>query len=236
MEVKETEARDRAEVDVNGQRFDLRDFVVSGRDVLTASGHVPASGFLLILARRGRTRLIGPDDKIDMREERGAIFRASPGDQAYTFTLDEVGQVWGAEAIEVTELLALWPVAEGRELVLERGSEPDVVLREGGVVSFAPGGVEHIVSRPKRPDRFVLVSVFATAGVFPAEGALRVKVSTPVSEVIARAAKALGVVPGTDWIVTAGERDINPGLTFEQNGLSGTVELGWGPREGGGGA
>lgn len=235
MEQSEAASRGKLVVGVNGQSFEFDDSEVLGREILTVSGYLPPTEHILIQVRDGRSRLLGPDDRVDLRQARGAVFRAFPGDRAWTFTLNEIGQVWGSEMMDVSELRSLWTVPDGWELVLEREDEPDIVLTEGGVVSFAPGGVEDIVSRPPRPG-FVLVSVVTTAGVFPTEGSLRVKASVLISEVIERARRALNIVPGADWIVTVGSSDINPALTFEAAGLSGTVELFWGPREGGGGA
>jgi len=219
---------------VNGRTYDSSDPDPSGRDILNLAGLAPASEHQLILIRNNRTHLIELDDKIELKTEGGAVFRAFRDDRAYSWTLDEIGQVWGAETLEVDELISLFSIAPNEELVLERGAEPDTVLQPGGSVSFAEPGTEHIVTRRKRPE-FLLVSVFTTAGVFPAEGALRVTPDILVSAVLARAAKKLGLTDTTDWVVTVDGRDINPVATFAQNALSGAVELNWSPREGGGG-
>lgn len=235
MDILEGGPHSRDEVDVNGQSYDLGDPVVLGREILTVSGHLPATEHQLILIRRGRSRLIGSDDKVDLRQERGAVFRAFRSDRTWAFTLDEGGQVWGAEILDVSELRHLWDVPTGLELVLERDDDADVVLTAGGEVNLGGAGVEDIVTRPPKPG-FVLVSVHSTAGVYPAEGSIRVKESTTIANVIERARDALQVVPGTDWIIQVGTRDIDPSLTFAGAMLAGTVELAWGPREGGGGA
>lgn len=224
------------EANVNGEAHRFGDPVVLGREILTEAGFVPATEHVLILVHHGRSRLIGPDDKVDLRELRGATFHATESDRTWSFTLNEIGQVWGAETMDASDLRKFWQVGGDRELVLEREDQPDVVLTQDGVVSFAPGGVEHLVTRHPRPGSFVLVSVTTTSGVFPAEGALRVRSSTPISEVIERARIALGVAAVTDWIVTVGTRDIDGSVSFEAAGLTGSVDLTWGPREGGGGA
>ncbi len=235
MDVETAEAiTSHRHVVVNGQTYDNSDPDPSGRDILNLAGLAPASEHQLILIRDNRTHLIELDDKIELKAEGGAVFRAFRDDRAYSWTLDEIGQVWCAETLEVDELISLFSIAPDDELVLERGAEPDVVLQPGGSVSFAEPGTEHIVTRRKRPE-FLLVSVFTTAGVFPAEGALRVTPETLVSAVLARAAKKLELTDTADWVVTVDGRDINPAATFAQNALSGTVELNWSPREGGGG-
>jgi hypothetical protein len=221
-------------VTLNGETYETADQVQDGRDLLGLASLEPASEHVLITVRKNRTRLIGLEDKVDLKVEKGAVFRAWLGDRAYTWTLDEIGQVWGAETMEVDELVSLFSIDDDKELVLEREDEPDVVLQPGGVISFAERGSEDIVTRRKRPD-FVLVTVFTTAGVFPAQGALRVRAESLVSEFLERAARKLDLQGTETWVVTFDGRDINPAQTFAQNALTGVVELDWGPREGGGG-
>lgn len=219
---------------VNGQTYEADDAKLTGREILTLANKAPASEYQLILVRKNRTRLVGLDDKVDLKVETDAIFRAFEGDRTYSWTLDEIGQVWGADSIEVDELMSLFHVDPGMELVLERDDQPDVVLHAGGAVSFEERGTEDIVTRHKKPE-FVLVTIFTTAGVFPAEGAVRARPEDLVSEILQRAAKKLHLKDTESWVVMVDGRDVNPALTFAQNGLSGTVELDWSPREGGGG-
>ncbi|WP_421736552.1 multiubiquitin domain-containing protein [Caulobacter sp.] len=222
-------------VPLNGEVYQSDDPVLTGRDLLGLGGLAPASEFILVMVKSRRTRLIGLDDKIDLREVGGAVFRAALGDRAFTFTLDEVGEVWCAETIEVDDFLTLFHVPEGHDLVLERVDQPDVVLRPGGSLSFAPRGAEHLITRPgTRPDQ-VLVTVFATAGVFPAEGALRVPASALVQTVLQLAAEALHIADTAGWVVSIDGRSIDPAQSFADNGLAGAVELDWSAPEGGGG-
>lgn len=221
-------------VQVNGQIYDNDDPVVSGRDVLGLAGLKPSTEFQLIQVRKNRTHLKGADDKIDLKAESGSIFRAFEGDRSFSWTLDEISQVWGAETLEVDELIELFSIDSDHELVLERGDEPDIVLRPGGSVSLAERGTEDIVTRRKKPE-FVLVSVFTTAGIYPAEGAVRVKPDELVVAILEKAAKKLDLKDTESWVVTYDNREINPALSFAQNALIGTVELDWSPREGGGG-
>jgi hypothetical protein len=221
-------------VTVNGQLYETDDAEQTGRDLLTLAGLAPASEYQLILVRSNRTHLIGLDDKVDLKTEKGAVFRAFEDDRSYSWTLDEIGQVWGAPTLEVDELINLFEISRDKELVLERDDEPDVVLRPGGVISFEEKGTEHIVTRHKKPE-FVIVTVFTTAGIFPAQGAVRARPDELVSTVLERAAKRLDLKDTAGWVVTVDGRSINPTMTFAQNGLSGAVELDWSPPEGGGG-
>lgn len=213
-----------------------RDKIVTGREALTRGGLKPPSDYRLILAAGGRTQLVELDAEIDLRDYVAPRFYALQSDRVFSFTVDEIDQVWGNETIPVDLLVKLVAVPPDRELVLERAGEPDIVLSSGGTVSLAGKAVEHLHTRPKAPHDLVEVTVFTTSGTFPEEGALRVTSDTLVSRVLARAAAKLGLTDTTDWIVTVGGRDINPSHSFTQNGLAGRVELEWGPREGGGGA
>jgi hypothetical protein len=221
-------------VTVNGQVYETDDAEQTGRELLTLAGLAPASEYQLILIRNHRTHLIGLDDKIDLKAEKGRGFRAFEGDRSYSWTLDEIGQVWGAPTLDVDELISLFEIRPDKELVLERDDEPDVVLRSGGVISFEEKGAEHIVTRHKKPE-FVLVTVFTTAGIFPAQGAVRARPDELVSTVLERAAKKLDLKDTATWVVTVDGRTINSTMTFAQNGLTGEVELDWSPPEGGGG-
>jgi hypothetical protein len=220
---------------VNGRVVRFEDHVVTGREALTAVGLVPASEYQLILVRNRRTHLIGTDDSIDLREEQGGMLRAFPSDRSYSFTMDEVDQVWGTAVLEVDELLSIWDLPAGKNWVLEREDQPDVVLRPGGTVTFEPKGVEDIVSRPRHGAEKLLVTVFTTSGTFPAQGALRVEASELIANILARAADKLRITDTTDWVAQVNGVDINPQLTFAQAGLSGEVDIEWGAREGGGG-
>jgi len=213
-----------------------RDRIVTGREVLTRAGLKPPSDYRLILATAGRTHLVELDAEIDLRDHVDPRFYALQSDRVFSFTVDEIDQVWGSDTIPVDRLVSLIAMPPDRELVLERAGEPDIVLSSGGTVSLADKAVEHLRTRPKAPHEFMEVTVFTTSGTFPEEGVLRVPPVTVVKQVLARAAAKLGLTDTTDWIVTVGGRDINPDRSFTQNGLTGRVELEWGPREGGGGA
>ncbi len=219
---------------VNGQIMRFPDRVVTGREALTEAGLLPASEQQVILVRAGRTHLVGTDDDIDLTG--GGFLRAFEGDRSYSFTVDEVGQVWGSADMEVDEFVGIWPPHADHEWLLERSGEADTVLTAGGLLSFGPEGVEHVVSRKIVHSDHVLVTVVTTAGTFPGEGAKRYQSSKLIAEVLKEAADKLNISGTENWVVTVGGRDISLTLSFAQAGLLGTVELEWGAREGGGGA
>jgi G3E family GTPase len=85
----------------------------------------------------------------------------------------------------------------------------------------------------------VEVSVSTTAGFFPAEGFNHVPAEQKVELELERAKHELKIKDITNWVASingpSGKRIINPALTYRENGLSGKVEIDWGPSEGGGG-
>lgn len=220
---------------VNGQTIKFEDPIIEVREALNAAGLMPASEHQVVLVENGRTHLLQTDDKIVLADHAHGALRAFRSGEAFGFTVDEVGQVWGTDQMETDELLAIWSPPSGHDWVLERSDVPDVLLRPGGTVSFGPEGVEHIVSRPHHGADKLVVTVLTLSGVFPAEGALRVDVSETISSILAKAAEKLHLTDTSSWVLSAGGQDINASMTFAQAGLAGTIELDWMPREGGGG-
>jgi hypothetical protein len=89
---------------------------------------------------------------------------------------------------------------------------------------------------PKQPKNHILVAVITTAGTFPAQGFDEVPVNQPVKIELAAAARELGITSTNGWIATIAGRELNTDQNYIENGLKGTVEINWGPREGGGGS
>jgi hypothetical protein len=103
--------------------------------------------------------------------------------------------------------------------------QPEQMRGEGGIA-------EH-------PGDFVEVSISTTSGFFPAEGFNRVPANQKVEIELEKAKKELKIKDTAGWIATvtgpAGKRVVDPARTYIENGLSGKVEIDWGPSEGGGG-
>jgi hypothetical protein len=88
-------------------------------------------------------------------------------------------------------------------------------------------------------EKLVDVSISTTAGFFPAEGFARVSANQKVEVELDKAKHELKIKDTAGWIATvigaAGKRTIDPAKSYAENVLSGTVEIDWGPSEGGGG-
>jgi hypothetical protein len=91
----------------------------------------------------------------------------------------------------------------------------------------------------KDNEKFVEVSISTTAGFYPADGFNHLKADQPIQEELDKAAKKLKIKSTAGWVATvndgAGKRPLDPARSYEQNNLSGQVEIDWGPSEGGGG-
>jgi hypothetical protein len=96
-------------------------------------------------------------------------------------------------------------------------------------------------SSPERHEQehFVEVSISTTAGFFPAEGFNRVPIEQKVEVELAEAKSKLKIKDTTGWVATVtsptGKRQIDVARSYRDNGLTGRVEIDWGPSEGGGG-
>lgn len=220
---------------VNGKLIHFDDREVEGRDILNEAGFTPASEHQLILIKNGRTRLIGTDDTFDLKREEGGELSATHSDRTFAFTVNEIGQIWAAPEMSVDDFLTYWPAKSGTEWLLEREDQQDIVLMPGGVLDFDPAGAEDIVSRKIEAHNRILVTIFTTSGTFPSQGALKIDADNKISTLLERAAKKLRLASTDGWVLQHNGVDVDVSTTFALAGLTGSVDLEWGPREGGGG-
>ena len=95
---------------------------------------------------------------------------------------------------------------------------------------------------PDKPpkEQFVEVSVSTTAGFYPAEGTDRTPIHQKISVILEQTKNKLNISDVTNWVASVtdanGHRELDPQTNYLDSGLSGTVEIDWGPREGGGGS
>lgn len=87
--------------------------------------------------------------------------------------------------------------------------------------------------------QFVEVSISTTAGFYPAEGFDQVPAHQKVEVQLKKAQKVLKINDTSGWvasvITSSGKEQLDPEKSYLENGLSGRVEIDWGPSEGGGG-
>ena len=89
---------------------------------------------------------------------------------------------------------------------------------------------------PEAADRnFVEVAVVTTSGSYPKNGFERTPIRQRISVILKKAANKLKITDTTNWVATVNDQEINVDATYLDLGLSGEVEIDFGPREGGGG-
>jgi hypothetical protein len=82
----------------------------------------------------------------------------------------------------------------------------------------------------------LLVAIVTTAGAYPAEGFDEVPENQPIRVELDRAARELKLTDTTRWVAKFGGKELDVEKSYAANGLSGSVEINFGPPEGGGGA
>lgn len=84
-------------------------------------------------------------------------------------------------------------------------------------------------------ENFVYVAVVTTSGSYPAEGYDKAPANQKVRIFLAESARKLNIAYTSNWVARVGNKEINPEQSYEENGLSGEIDIDFGPREGGGG-
>ncbi|MEY9283586.1 hypothetical protein [Bradyrhizobium yuanmingense] len=94
---------------------------------------------------------------------------------------------------------------------------------------------ENVLKQDHKHPKTIQASVYTTSGAFPRKGSESVKSDDLVDKILKQAQHALHLTDVTGWEATVDGNVIDPNKTYEQNHLTGTVVIHWGPREGGGG-
>ena len=90
--------------------------------------------------------------------------------------------------------------------------------------------------KPHEPKpNHLLVAIVTTSGSYPDDGFDEVPDHQPVKVELDHAADKLHITNTTDWIATVGGNELKVDQSYSANGLHGTVEISYGPRETGGG-
>lgn len=84
-------------------------------------------------------------------------------------------------------------------------------------------------------EKFIEVRVVTTAGVYPESGFERAPEKEQVRVVLKRADEKLHITDPQGWIAVVSGRKVDINRTFRENGLSGRIEIDWGPDHGAGG-
>ena len=96
------------QINVDGESFEIRDPVVTGRQILDLARKRPASEFVVLqYLDTGLLEEIRLDETVDVRERGIERFITFKSDRIYRFTLDEREFVWGAALITGAKLKEL---------------------------------------------------------------------------------------------------------------------------------
>jgi hypothetical protein len=85
-------------------------------------------------------------------------------------------------------------------------------------------------------EKHILVRVATTSGIFPSTGFKKESDDQKVEVILKEAAKELKISNTEGWFAKVDGKDINPNLSYEQNGLKGEITIDYGKKHGGGGA
>jgi hypothetical protein len=99
-----------------------------------------------------------------------------------------------------------------------------------------PAGILEPEQQSKAKPQHISVAVITTSGTWPETGLESVPIHQHVKVQLHRAVKELKITDTTNWIAKVGNQELNVEQSYEQNNLSGQVEIDYGPREGGGGS
>lgn len=103
-------------------------------------------------------------------------------------------------------------------------------------VRFEPS-VPHsgVLKMEEHQHKHVEVRVITTSGVYPQTGFDRVPETERVATILKKADHELHITNTDGWIAVVAGRKIVIDKSFKENGLSGRVEIDWGPDHGAGG-
>lgn len=90
---------------------------------------------------------------------------------------------------------------------------------------------------PQKPDQnHVQVAVITTSGSYPGEGFEKVPSHQKIRNFLERSARELKIISTSGWVAKVAGSEIKVDQTYLEQGLSGEIEIDFGPQAGGGGA
>jgi len=131
---------------VDGIDYTSEDSELDGRQVRSKSGHDPAANYVLIEIHDRYTTSVGLEDPVDLTKEK-PIYRSFESDREYTFTVENLGWIWGAAKIAEIDVRTIGKIAADRDIVIEVVGGGEIVVPRGGEIDLSGKGVERIYSR-----------------------------------------------------------------------------------------
>lgn len=144
-------------VTVDGRDVAVRDRTPNGRQVRQDAGLSPASDFVLVLVVGRGTRSIGLDEPLDLADLDRPAFYSFPSGDIRSFTVDEIGWEWGADAIPVRTIREISAIPGDHEIVLDTPDGPRS-MSDDGEVALSGRGAERLYSRVREKAVTIVVN------------------------------------------------------------------------------
>jgi hypothetical protein len=135
----------RFKITVDGQHFEIKDPILTGRQILAMVNKVPIEEHLLyLLGPANQLEDIDLEEAVDLRGLGKEVFITFRSDRSYRFELDGSRQDWGAPKVTETKLRDLAGIADKPQFFIwqERRDEKDMRLEPGQWVDLTSEGVE----------------------------------------------------------------------------------------------
>lgn len=142
------------EYEVDGRSVSTDDRLVYGREVRTSAGLDPASDYVLVRTDGGYARSVGLEEEVRFEKGERPVFRSFRSDRVSTFTVDERGWEWGADAIAEPDIRAIAGIGDAEVLVLD--SDGDRPIERGSELPLSPEGVERVRSERRPPTKVTI--------------------------------------------------------------------------------
>jgi len=146
---------DRYQIKVANEKMEVQqvliaDPVPTGRQILEASGLLPAEDYMLLMIQQsGMLEDINLSENIDIYAHGVEQFFAFKNDRIFYFNLNGRRFPWGADQISEETFRKIGNVPETHDIWIERTSEADHVLADDESVDLAESGLEKLYSKPK---------------------------------------------------------------------------------------
>ncbi|MDM9652472.1 multiubiquitin domain-containing protein [Stutzerimonas kunmingensis] len=141
----------KATAKINGELIELHDWTPTVRQLLAASGHQPATEYAFLRwPDQGATEELSLDEVVNLPSEgRVAEFLAIHADGVFYFVLNDERFAWAGRLTE-TDVRRVARIPDNMDIMLERRSEPDLVLEHGAMIDLAAPGVERLRIQKRR--------------------------------------------------------------------------------------
>lgn len=131
---------------LDGTQIDTNDPILSGRQIRSNAGLVPASDHVLIEIGDRTSRSIGLEEQIELQKGEVIELRSFRSDRVFSLTINERGFEWGADSISAADIRRYAAIPDDQDLLFD--SKDDRVIPDNGMVTLKPKGVERFRSAP----------------------------------------------------------------------------------------